>query len=101
MHGALILDLAVALTLALGGGLAARALRLSPIVGYLAAGIVIGPFTPGYHAEAGTLHELAQIGVVFLMFGVGLHFNLRDLATVRTTALPAGVVQIGVVAAVT
>ncbi|MFA7296143.1 MAG: cation:proton antiporter [Dehalococcoidia bacterium] len=101
VHGALILDLAVALTLALGGGLAARALRLSPIVGYLAAGIVIGPFTPGYRAEAGALHELAQIGVVFLMFGVGLHFNLRDLAAVRTTALPAGVAQIVIVTAVT
>ncbi len=101
MHGALILDLAVALTLALGGGLAARALRLSPIVGYLAAGMVIGPFTPGYRAEAGALHELAQVGVVFLMFGVGLHFNLRDLAAVRTTALPAGAAQIVIVTAIT
>ena len=102
MHEAgLIADVAVALVLALGGGLAARALRLSPIVGYLAAGVAIGPFTPGYQADAATIHELAQIGVVFLMFGVGLHFNLRDLVAVRMTALPAGIAQIAVVAVVT
>ncbi|RJQ09207.1 MAG: hypothetical protein C4558_06780 [Dehalococcoidia bacterium] len=72
-----------ALTLALAGGLAARSLRLSPVVGYLFAGMVVGPFTPGYRANTETLHQLAQVGVVFLMFGVGLHSNLHDLTAVR------------------
>lgn len=95
----LLVDVAVALALALAGGLAARSLRLSPVVGYLVAGIAVGPFTPGYRADTATLYQLAQVGVVFLMFGVGLHFNLRDLIAVRRIAIPAGVIQIVVVAA--
>ena len=102
MHGpGLLIDVSVALALALAGGLAARSLRLSPVVGYLVAGIIVGPFSPGYHADTETLHQLAQVGVVFLMFGVGLHFNLRDLIAVRNIAIPAGAAQIVIVGAVT
>lgn len=101
MHGpGLLVDVSIALTLALAGGLAARSLRLSPVVGYLLAGMAVGPFTPGYRANTETLHQLAQVGVVFLMFGVGLHFNLRDLTTVRRIAVPAGVLQIALVAVI-
>ena len=101
MHGpGLLVDVAVALALALAGGLAARSLRLSPVVGYLVAGMAVGPFTPGYRADPETIYQLAQVGVVFLMFGVGLHFNLRDLIAVRRIALPAGVLQILTVAAI-
>ncbi|MEO9255079.1 MAG: cation:proton antiporter, partial [Tepidiformaceae bacterium] len=78
----LLTTIAVALGLALAGGLAARALRLSPVVGYLAAGVVISPFTPGYDADLESLRQLAELGVIFLMFGVGLHFNLQDLLSV-------------------
>ncbi len=100
MHGpGLLVDVAVALALALAGGLGARSLRLSPVVGYLVAGMAVGPFTPGYRADTETLYQLAQVGVVFLMFGVGLHFNLRDLTAVRKIALPAGMLQIVSVAA--
>src|SRR5690606_11832870 len=70
--------------------------RLPPIVGYLLAGIVVGPFTPGVTADAGLASELAEIGVILLMFGVGLHFSLRDLLSVRKIAIPGAVVQIGV-----
>ena len=101
MHDQLfVLDVAIALSLALAGGLAARQLRLSPIVGYFLAGIVVGPFTPGYRADPETLHQLAQVGVVFIMFGVGLHFNLRDLANVRQITVPAGVAQVLIITAV-
>ncbi len=102
MHGpGLLIDVSIALALALAGGLAARSLRLSPVVGYLVAGMAVGPFTPGYRADAETIHQLAQVGVVFLMFGVGLHFNLRDLIAVRAIAIPAGILQIAVVAGLT
>lgn len=98
MHGpGLLVDVSVALSLALVGGLVARRLRLSPVVGYMAAGIAIGPFTPGFQADTETIHQLAQVGVVFLMFGVGLHFNLRDLIAVRRIAIPAGLTQVALV----
>ena len=92
--GHLVVDAAIALTLALTGGLLARAARLSPIVGYLVAGMLIGPFTPGYQAEGDTIHQLAELGVVFLMFGVGLHFNLADLLAVRRLAVPPALAQV-------
>lgn len=95
----LIQQMAVALAVGLGGGLAARRVGLSPIVGYLAAGIVIGPFTPGYVGDMATLNELADIGIIFLMFGVGLHFNLRDLMAVRRIAVPGAILQVTLVAA--
>jgi CPA2 family monovalent cation:H+ antiporter-2 len=95
----LVRDIAIALVLALGGGLVAHRLRLSPIVGYLLAGLAIGPFTPGYRADAESLHQLAELGVVFLMFGVGLHFNLGELLAVRRLVLPPALGQIVLTAA--
>src|SRR5688572_25497824 len=88
--------IAIALALAVVGGLAARLIGLPPIVGYLAAGVVISPFTPGYDADPGSLTELAELGVIFLMFGVGLHFNVGDLWRVKTFAIPGAIVQVGV-----
>lgn len=92
----LINDIAIALALAFGGGLVARLIGLPAIVGYLLAGVAISPFTPGYAADLSTLQQLAELGVVFLMFGVGLHFNLSDLARVRRIAIPGAVGQIAV-----
>ncbi len=76
------------------GALASR-LRMSPIVGYLIAGVAVGPFTPGFVADQAIANELAEIGVILLMFGVGMHFSFRDLLAVRAIALPGAVVQIG------
>ena len=90
----LLTSIAVALGLALTGGILARLAGLSPIVGYLAAGAVISPFTPGYDADLEALRELAELGVIFLMFGVGLHFNVRDLLRVRDIAIPGAIIQI-------
>jgi CPA2 family monovalent cation:H+ antiporter-2 len=77
-------------------GLAARKLNLSPIVGYLLAGVVIGPYTPGFVGDVGLASQLAEVGVVLLMFGVGLHFHLRDLLEVKGIALPGALIQSGV-----
>jgi CPA2 family monovalent cation:H+ antiporter-2 len=90
----LLTSIAVALGLALTGGVLARLAGASPIVGYLAAGAVISPFTPGYDADLHALEELAELGVIFLMFGVGLHFNVRDLLSVRDIAIPGALAQI-------
>jgi CPA2 family monovalent cation:H+ antiporter-2 len=95
----LISTIAVSLAYALVGGLAAHRLGLPPLVGYLLAGIAVGPFTPGFVADAKLAGELAEIGVILLMFGVGMHFSLRDLAAVRYIALPGAVVQIVVATA--
>ena len=84
----LILTLAGALTAALVFGLVAQKLRLSPIVGYLAAGIAVGPFTPGFVAHEGLARQLAELGVVLLMFGVGLNLHVRQLLAVKRVALP-------------
>ena len=75
------------------GAVAAR-LRIPPLVGYLLAGIVAGPFTPGFVADQGLAPQLAEIGVILLMFGVGLHFSLKDLLSVSAIAIPGAVVQI-------
>ncbi len=90
----LITTVAIALGLALVGGLSARAIGLSPIVGYLAAGIVLSPFTPGYDAETEDLREMAELGVIFLMFGVGLHFNIGDLLRVKDIAITGSLLLI-------
>ena len=92
----LLSTIAAGLVLAFLFGALANRLKLSPIVGYLVAGIVVGPFTPGYVADAPLAAELAEIGVILLMFGVGLHFSLKDLLAVRTIAVPGAAVQIGV-----
>jgi monovalent cation:H+ antiporter-2, CPA2 family len=75
-------------------GMLAQRLRLPPLVGYLIAGIAIGPFTPGFVGDAELAAQLAEIGVILLMFGVGLHFSIKDLIAVRTIALPGAIVQI-------
>ena len=90
----LILTLTGGLTAALGLGFATQKLKLSPIVGYMLAGILVGPFTPGYVADKEIATQFAEIGVILLMFGVGLHFHLKDLLAVRKVAIPGAVVQI-------
>ncbi len=92
---ALIATIAVGLGLAFLLGLLANRLRLPPILGYLLAGIAVGPFTPGFVADADLASQLAEIGVILLMFGVGLHFSIADLVNVRKIAVPGAVVQIG------
>src|SRR5216117_4362806 len=82
-------------------GLIATKMRLPPIVGYLAAGIAVGPFTPGLSADPQIAPELAEIGVILLMFGVGIHFSLPDLWSVRWVAIPGAVGQIVIATAVT
>jgi CPA2 family monovalent cation:H+ antiporter-2 len=95
----LIATIAVSLAFAFVGGLLAVRLRLPPLVGYLLAGIVVGPFTPGFVADAHLAPQLAEIGVILLMFGVGTHFSIRDLIAVRGVALPGALTQIVVVTA--
>ena len=90
----LIALLAIGFVLALLFGLLANMLRISPLVGYLLAGIAVGPFTPGFVGDSGLASQLAEIGVILLMFGVGLHFSIKDLLAVRTIALPGAVAQI-------
>ena len=90
----LITTIVIGLTLAFVFGAIANRLRLPMIAGYLTAGVVIGPFTPGYVANQELAAELAELGVILLMFGVGLHFSLRDLMSVRRIAIPGAVVQI-------
>ncbi len=91
------LDLLVNITMALGvafvGGYLARLVKLPAIVGYLMAGVVIGPFTPGFVGDSQSISQLAELGVIFLMFGVGLHFSLRDLWRVRDIAVPGALLQ--------
>lgn len=89
----LLLNIAVALVVAFVGGVIARRIGLPTIVGYLLAGIAIGPFTPGFVGDTETIQQLAELGVIFLMFGVGLHFSLRDLWKVRIIAVPGAVGQ--------
>ncbi len=98
MHHAtpLIATIAAGLGLAFILGLIAQRFRLPLIAGYLAAGMVIGPFTPGYVADQALASELAEIGVIFLMFGVGLHFSLKELMSVKAIAIPGALVQIAV-----
>jgi monovalent cation:H+ antiporter-2, CPA2 family len=91
---ALISTMAISLVYALVGGYIASRLRLPPLVGYLIAGIIVGPFTPGFVADRKLAPQLAEIGVILLMFGVGLHFSIRDLLAVRKIAVPGALVQI-------
>lgn len=91
----LISTMAIGVSVAFVAGLVASKLRIPPIVGYLLAGIIVGPYTPGYVGDSHIAHELSEIGVILLMFGVGLHFSIKDLLEVRRIALPGAVVQIG------
>ena len=92
----LIATLVSALVLAYVAGMLAQRVRLSPLVGYLIAGIAIGPFTPGIVADQALAPELSELGVILLMFGVGLHFSLGDLLAVKAIAIPGAVVQIAI-----
>ena len=96
----LILTLAGGLSAALVFGAITHRLRLSPIVGYLVAGIVVGPHTPGFEADAGLAGGMAELGVVLLLFGVGLHFHLRELLEVRSIVVPGALVASGAATAI-
>ncbi|EIZ80723.1 potassium efflux system protein [Novosphingobium sp. Rr 2-17] len=93
-HTPLIGTIVAGLVIAFFMGAIAHRLKISPIAGYLLAGVLVGPFTPGFVADASLAAELAEIGVILLMFGVGLHFSLRDLLSVRNIAIPGALVQI-------
>ena len=93
-HTPLIAAIATGFVLAFIFGALANRLRLSPLVGYLLAGVMVGPFTPGFVADKDLSHELSEIGVILLMFGVGLHFSLKDLLAVKNIAIPGALVQI-------
>ncbi|HVJ51837.1 MAG TPA: YbaL family putative K(+) efflux transporter [Aliidongia sp.] len=95
----LIATIVAGLGLAFVLGTIANRLRLPPLVGYLMAGVLVGPHTPGYVADQALAPELAEMGVILLMFGVGLHFSLKDLLSVRAIAVPGAVVQIAVASA--
>ena len=92
----LIATIAAGLMLAFVLGLIAQRLRVQPLVGYLLAGVLVGPYTPGFTADPALATELAEIGVILLMFGVGLHFSLKDLLSVGRIASPGAVGQIAV-----
>ena len=90
----LIAIIALGLVLAFVCGMLAQRLRLPPLVGYLLAGVLVGPYTPGFVGNSELAGQLAEIGVILLMFGVGLHFSIKDLMAVRAIALPGAIVQI-------
>ncbi|MFS2225206.1 YbaL family putative K(+) efflux transporter [Pantoea sp. B65] len=92
----LITTIVGGLVLAFLFGMLAHRLRISPLVGYLLAGVLAGPFTPGFVADTNLAPELAELGVILLMFGVGLHFSLKDLISVKSIAIPGAVAQIAV-----
>jgi CPA2 family monovalent cation:H+ antiporter-2 len=95
----LIATIVMGLVLAFAGGFIASKLKLPPLVGYLLAGVAVGPFTPGFVADEKLAGQLAEIGVILLMFGVGLHFSIKDLLAVRRIAIPGAVGQIAVATA--
>jgi monovalent cation:H+ antiporter-2, CPA2 family len=94
----LIATLSLGLVLAFGLGVVAHRLKLPPLIGYLVAGILMGPFTPGPVADQNIANQLAEVGVILLMFGVGLHFSPPDLMSVRAIAVPGALAQ-GLIAA--
>src|SRR5262245_4016279 len=95
-HTPLIATIVLGLVLAFAFGAIANRLRLSPLVGYLLAGVLAGPYTPGFIADMSLATQLAEIGVILLMFGVGLHFSLKDLLSVRAIAIPGAIAQIAI-----
>lgn len=92
----LIATIVGGLVLAFIFGTLANRLRMPPLVGYLIAGVAVGPFTPGFVADGELAQELAEIGVILLMFGVGLHFSIKDLLAVKNIAIPGAIVQIAI-----
>lgn len=95
----LLTNVTMALVGAFGGGFAARKVGLPPMAGYLLAGVAIGPFTPGFVGDPAEIGQLAEMGVIFMMFGVGLHFSLGDLWRVRRIAIPGAILQMLISAA--
>jgi CPA2 family monovalent cation:H+ antiporter-2 len=95
----LLVNVGAALGYALVGGLLARRLGLPTIVGYLVAGVALGPFAPWFHGDNAAIGQLAEVGVILLMFGVGLHFSLQDLWGVRRIAIPGSIAQMVVLGA--
>src|ERR1700741_4133839 len=91
----LISTIAAAFGLALIFGFIAERIKIPALVGYLLAGIIIGPATPGFVADVEIASQLAEIGVMLMMFGVGLHFSLDDLLEVKFIAVPGAIVQMG------
>jgi CPA2 family monovalent cation:H+ antiporter-2 len=98
-HTPLISTIVIGLVLAFALGIVMQRIKVSPLVGYLLAGVIMGPFTPGFVADQAIAQELAELGVILLMFGVGLHFSLDDLLAVRGIAIPGAIVQIAVATA--
>ena len=92
----LIATVVAGLGLAFVFGTIAQRFRVPPLVGYLLAGVAVGPFTPGFVADQALATELAELGIILLMFGVGLHFSLNDLLSVRAIAVPGAIAQIAV-----
>src|SRR5437764_12110431 len=93
----ILINITVALLAAFIGGLLARRLKLPSMVGYMLAGVAIGPFTPGFSGDLSTIQQLAELGVIFLMFDVSLHFSPRDLWSVRDTVISGALIQIAVI----
>lgn len=92
----LVTTIVVGLCLAFLFGILANRLRISPLVGYLLAGVIVGPHTGGYNVDSHLINQLAEIGIILLMFGVGLHFSVKDLLSVKTIAIPGAIVQMTV-----
>src|ERR1041385_6384081 len=94
LHTTLVPTIVIGIVLAFAFGAIAHRLKASPLVGYLLAGVVIGPFTPGFVADQTVATDLSEIGIILLMFGVGLQFSLQELLSVRAIAVPGAIVQI-------
>jgi len=92
----LLSTLVISLVAAFAGGLAVRAIKLPPLLGYLMAGVVIGPFTPGFIANQEIAAALAEVGVALLLFNIGLHFSLKELVAVRKIAIVGALLQMTV-----
>lgn len=99
VHQTLIATIVVGLGLAFVFGAVAHRLKIPLLIGYILAGVVIGPFTPGYVADQTLALQLAEVGVILLMFGVGLHFSLHDLLSVKAVAVPGAIGQMVLVSA--
>src|SRR5260370_9166830 len=99
VHTSLVPTIVIGIVLAFAFGAIAHRFKASPLVGYLLAGVVIGPFTPGFVADQNIANELSEIGIILLMFGVGLQFSMHELLSVRAIAVPGALVQIAVATA--
>src|SRR5690348_3780867 len=92
----LIATIVAGLGLAFVFGTIAQRVKIPPLVGYLVAGVAVGPFTPGFVADQALAHQLAELGVILLMFGVGLHFSTKDLLSVGRIVVPGAVLQVAI-----